>query len=347
MEVTLRQLAEWVDGEIDGDATVCVRAARSLQEAGPTDITFAADERHVLELHHSPAAAALIPRHAPKANKPSIRVHDPLAAFVTIFEKFKPPPPKETWGIHPTAVVDPTAQLGERVRIGPYAVIGPETSIGAGSVLHPGVVVGARCRLGEDVVLHPHVVLYDGTILGNGVVIHAHSVIGADGFGYRCIDGQHVKIPQLGHVEIEDDVEIGACTTIDRGTFGATRIGQGSKIDNLVQIGHNCRVGRHNIIVSQVGIAGSSTTGDQVIIAGQAGIRDHVTIGPRAVIGPQAGVSKDIPAEEWVLGSPAIPEREFKVMMAALAKLPELRRIVKKLEKCVDGVRGETDQPQG
>jgi UDP-3-O-[3-hydroxymyristoyl] glucosamine N-acyltransferase len=206
------------------------------------------------------------------------------------------------------------------------------------------VVVGAKCRLGEEVVLHPHVVLYEGTIVGHGVVIHANSVIGADGFGYRCNDGQHVKVPQLGHVEIEDDVEIGACTTIDRGTFGATRIGQGTKIDNLVQIGHNCRIGKHNIIVAQAGVAGSSTTGDQVIIAGQAGIRDHVKIGARAVVGPQSGVSKDIPEGQWVLGSPAIPEHEFKLVLAAMFKLPEMRQALRRLEKLVDGARQDANQ---
>ena len=339
MEVTLRQVAEWVEGQIEGDEAVCIQAARSLRDAGPRDITFAADEKHVLELHHCPAAAAVVPRNGPKPNKPCIRVHDPLAAFVTIFERLKPKVPAVEVGIHPTAIIHSTATVAKDVCIGPHVVIGPAVGIGAGTVLHAGVVIGAGCRIGEDVVLHPHVVLYEGTIVGNGVIIHANSVIGADGFGYRCLDGQHVKVPQLGHVEIEDDVEIGACTTIDRGTFGATRIGQGSKIDNLVQIGHNCRIGRHNIVVAQAGIAGSSTTGDQVIIAGQAGSRDHVTIGSRAVVGPQAGVSKDIPPDEWVLGTPAMPEREFKLIVAALAKLPEMRQVIRKLEKVLEGAR--------
>jgi UDP-3-O-[3-hydroxymyristoyl] glucosamine N-acyltransferase len=344
VEVTLQQLAEWVDGEIDGNAEISIQSARSLTDAGPTDITFAADERHILELHHSPAAAALIPRDSPKPNKPCIRVHDPLAAFVKIFERLQPATRAVDPGIHPTAVIHPTARLGEKVSIAAYVVVGPEAIIGDACILHPGVVVGAKCRLGEEVVLHPHVVLYEGTIVGHGVVIHANSVIGADGFGYRCNDGQHVKVPQLGHVEIEDDVEIGACTTIDRGTFGATRIGQGTKIDNLVQIGHNCRIGKHNIIVAQAGVAGSSTTGDQVIIAGQAGIRDHVKIGARAVVGPQSGVSKDIPEGQWVLGSPAIPEHEFKLVLAAMFKLPEMRQALRRLEKLVDGARQDANQ---
>src|SRR5205807_3439123 len=165
----------------------------------------------------------------------------------------------------------------------PFAAVGEGTVVGARCRLHSGAVVGRHCRLGDDVVLYPNAVLYDGTVLGSRVIIHANAVIGADGFGYRLQNGRHVKVPQLGHVELGDDVEIGACTTIDRGTFQATRIGAGTKIDNLVQIGHNCKIGRHNLLVSQMGIAGSSTTGDYVVMAGQVGIADHIHIGDRAV----------------------------------------------------------------
>src|SRR5205807_1025225 len=182
--------------------------------------------------------------------------------------------------------------------------------LGARCQVHPGAVLGRHCRLGDDVVVYPNAVLYDGTVLGSRVIIHANAVLGADGFGYRQQSGKHVKVPQLGHVEIADDVEIGACSTIDRGTFDATRVGEGTKIDNLVQIGHNCQIGRHNLLVSQVGIAGSSSTGDYVVAAGQAGIVDHVHIGQGAVIGGQSGVSKNVPAGQRVLGAPARPERE-------------------------------------
>jgi UDP-3-O-[3-hydroxymyristoyl] glucosamine N-acyltransferase len=181
--------------------------------------------------------------------------------------------------------------------------------------------------------LFPNVVLYDGTVLGNRVMIHANSVLGADGFGYRLHDGRHIKVPQLGNVEIGDDVEIGACTTIDRGTFQATRIGAGTKIDNLVQIAHNCSVGRHNLLVSQMGMAGSSTTGDYVIVAGQVGIVGHVRIGHRAVIGAQAGVTKDVPADQQMLGSPATPVREQKRILVTLEKLPEIRRDLRRIKQ--------------
>jgi UDP-3-O-[3-hydroxymyristoyl] glucosamine N-acyltransferase len=181
------------------------------------------------------------------------------------------------------------------------------------------------------VTLYPGAVLYDGTVLGDRVVVHAHAVLGADGFGYRFQDGRHVKVPQLGHVEVGDDVEIGAGTTIDRGTFQATRIGAGTKIDNLVQIGHNCRIGRHNVLVSQVGIAGSCTSGDYVVLAGQVGVADHIHLGDRAVIGARAGVTKDVPAGQRMLGAPATPEREQKRIMMTLEKLPELRRDLRRV----------------
>src|SRR5262249_39630644 len=182
-----------------------------------------------------------------------------------------------THGLDPLASVHPTARLGEGCELWPFAVVGENTVLGKRCTVHSGAVIGRNCRLGDDVVLHAHVVLYDDTVLGNRVVLHANTVIGADGFGYRLQNGQHVKVPQLGHVEIEDDVEIGACTTVDRGTFQATRIGIGTKIDNLVMVGHNCQIGPHNLFISQVGIAGSSTTGAYVVVAGQAGCVHHVT----------------------------------------------------------------------
>jgi UDP-3-O-[3-hydroxymyristoyl] glucosamine N-acyltransferase len=223
--------------------------------------------------------------------------------------------------------------VGPEASVFPFAVVGEGSVVGARCRLHSGAVVGRHCRLGDDVILYPNAVLYDDTVLGNRVIVHANVVLGADGFGYRLHDGRHVKVPQLGHVEIADDVEVGACTTIDRATFQATRVGEGTKIDNLVQIGHNCRLGRHNLIVSQVGIAGSSSTGDYVVLAGQAGIVGHIHIGDAAVIGAQAGVTKDVPAGQRMLGSPATPEREQKRVLASLEKLPDLRRDVWRIKQ--------------
>jgi len=231
------------------------------------------------------------------------------------------------------AAVHYSVQLGPDVSIHPFACIGEGTVIGARGRIYPGCVVGRFCRLGDDVTLYPNAVLYDGTILGHRVTVHANAVLGADGFGYRQQGGRHIKVPQLGHVEVGDDVEVGACTTIDRGTFQPTRIGEGTKIDNLVMVAHNCRIGRHNLLVSQMGIAGSSSTGDYVIVAGQVGIVDHVHVGDRAIIGAGSGVPQDVPAGECVLGAPARPAREQKRILLTLDKLPEMRRDLERVKK--------------
>lgn len=333
MNVTLRLLAEWVDGEIDGDGDLAIADARPVGDARPGDITFAADDRHLEQFHHGPAAAAFVPLGTSAGRKPVILVRDPLAAFAAAFRRFRPATATGEVGVHPSAAVHPSALLGRDVAVGPFVAVGAGSIIGPRTCLAAGVVIGANCRLGSDVVLHPHVVLYDGTHLGDRVVIHAHSVIGADGFGYRRVDGRHVKVPQLGHVEIGDDVEIGACTTIDRGTFGPTTIGDGTKIDNLVQVGHNCRIGRHNLLIAQAGIAGSCTSGEGVIVAGQAGVRDHVHLGDGAILGPQTGVSKCVATNQHVMGTPAVPLRDWKLAAALSAKLPHMRKTLRRVAK--------------
>jgi UDP-3-O-[3-hydroxymyristoyl] glucosamine N-acyltransferase len=331
--VTLRHLAELVNGEVEGDADTLIQAARPLGEAGVGDITFIESDRLVATLHASAATAVVVPVGTPVNGRPVIRVADPLAAFVTIVRhlhgRAEPPP----HGIDPRAGVHPTASLGPDPSVYPFAVVGEGSAVGARCRIHSGAVVGRFCRLGDDVTLYPNVVLYDGTVLGHRTIVHANSVLGADGFGYRLQSDRHVKVPQLGHVEVGDDVEIGACSTIDRGTFRATRVGSGTKIDNLVQVGHNCQVGRHNLFVSQVGMAGSSSTGDYVIIAGQVGIVGHVHIGDRAMIGAQAGVTKDVPAGQQMLGSPATPVREQKRVLVSLEKLPEIRRDLRRIKQ--------------
>jgi UDP-3-O-[3-hydroxymyristoyl] glucosamine N-acyltransferase len=233
--------------------------------------------------------------------------------------------------VDPRAFVHPTAQIGEAASIHPFAVVGEGSVLGARCTIHSGAVVGKHCKLGDDVTLYPNAVLYDDCIVGDRVIIHASAVIGADGFGYRQNGGRHVKVPQLGRVEIAADVEIGACTTIDRGTFEATRIGEGTKIDNLVQVAHNCQIGKHNLFISQMGIAGSSSTDDYVVIAGQVGVTDHVHIGAGAIIGAKAGVTKDVPAGQRTLGAPATPEREQKRILMSLEKLPEMRKELRRI----------------
>ncbi|HZU35303.1 MAG TPA: UDP-3-O-(3-hydroxymyristoyl)glucosamine N-acyltransferase [Gemmataceae bacterium] len=328
MSVTARQLAALVQGELIGDGDTPVVAARSLCEARAGDVTFIEHAKHFADCH---ASVAVVPAGVTANGIVLIGVADPLAAFVLIVKHLQGWTEAPVHGIDPRASVHPTAQIGPDASVHAFAVVGEGTVIGARCRLHSGAIVGDRCRLGDDVVLHANAVLYDGTILGNRVIIHGNAVLGADGFGYRAQQGRHVKVPQLGHVEVGDDVEIGACTTIDRGTFQATRIGEGTKIDNLVQIGHNCRIGAHNLIVSQAGIAGSSSTGDHVIIAGQVGIVDHVHIGAQSVIGAQAGVTNDVPTGQHMLGSPATPLREQRRILMSLEKLPEIRRDLRRV----------------
>jgi UDP-3-O-[3-hydroxymyristoyl] glucosamine N-acyltransferase len=332
MTSTVRELAALVGGEVHGDSDLPITAARPLSEASRGHITFADHERHYTELHTCAASAAVVAPDVAPNGKALIRVADPLAAFVTIARHLHDRPEPPPHGIDPLAGVHPTATIGPEASIHAFAAVGPGCTIGARCRLYSGVVLGSNCRLGDDVTLHPHAVLYDDTVLGHRVIVHANAVLGADGFGYRFRDGRHVKVPQLGSVEVGDDVEIGAGTTIDRGTFGATRIGAGTKIDNLVMIGHNCQVGRHNILVSQMGMAGSSGTGDGVVIAGQVGVVDHVHIGDGCVIGGQAAVTKDVPPGQRMLGSPATPEREQKRILMSLMGLPDLRKRVRAVE---------------
>jgi UDP-3-O-[3-hydroxymyristoyl] glucosamine N-acyltransferase len=343
VNVSVRQVAEWVHGEVVGDGDVAVTAARPLSEAGPGDITYVDGSRNLPSLYTSGASAAVVPLTVPANGKPLIRVADPLAAFAAIVLQFRGHPSDHSdpavGRIDPSACIDPTAVLGSEVTIGPYAVVAEGAVIGARCRLHAGANVGSHCRLGDEVTLYPHVVVYADCVLGNRVVIHANAVIGADGFGYRTRNGRHEKVPQVGRVEIGDDVEIGAGTTIDRATFGATRIGEGTKIDNLVQIGHNCQIGRHNLLAAQVGIAGSCTTGDYVVMAGQVGVADHLTVGDRVVIAAQSGVTKSMPAGSRLIGFPAGPYEEKMRAFACLEKLPDLRKDLHRIKKAL-GLEG-------
>ncbi|MBY0513349.1 MAG: UDP-3-O-(3-hydroxymyristoyl)glucosamine N-acyltransferase [Gemmataceae bacterium] len=333
MTVTVRQLAEWVSGEVLGNAEQLISNARALGEAGPGDITFVADDRHLAAWHECRASAAVVPPSVAVNGRPVIRVSDPLMAFAVIVRNLRERPTTTTPSIDPSAHVHPGVKLGPGVRVGPMAVVGEGTEIEANSIVHAGAVIGRACTLGCDVVIHPRVVIYDDCRLGDRVVVHANAVLGADGFGYRFQNGRHEKVPQLGWVEVEADVEIGACTTIDRGTFGPTRIGTGTKIDNLVMIGHNCQIGRHNVLAGQVGIAGSCVTGDYVVMAGQVGVADHLTVGERAVIGAQSGVMKDVPPNVTFLGYPAKPVIDQKRQYVLLERLPELRQDVKRIKE--------------
>jgi UDP-3-O-[3-hydroxymyristoyl] glucosamine N-acyltransferase len=329
---SVQEIAGWIGGTVEGDASIEIQHARALAEAGPNDLTFVESEKNQKSWTESKAGAAIVGPKVAAGGRTVVRTDEPLAAFLQIALKFRGPrdPVRR---IDPSASIHPSAILGPNASVGPFAVVGEGTRIGANVTLHPGATVGRFCQLGDDVTIHPRAVLYDDCTVGHRTIIHANAVIGADGFGYRQAGGAHVKIPQIGSVELGNDVEIGACTTVDRGTFGPTRIGDGTKIDNLVMISHNCQVGRHNILVSQAGIAGSSSTGDYVILAGQVGVANGLHIGEQSIVGAQCGIIQDVPPKSRLLGSPAMPGNEYMRCVANWARIPELRKDVKAIKK--------------
>jgi len=336
MIITLREIADLIGGQLTGDGNLQISGAETIRDVRPGEITLADKPKLAIALASSTASAVIVPETFPPVAIPYITVSDVHRSFAKIVAFFHPPRKQRNIGISPQAYVSPTAKIGLDVNIHPLASIGDDVEVGDGATIFPGVQVMAGCKIGENVTLFPNVVLYENTVVGPRTTIHSGSIIGAHGFGYETINGRHVLSAQLGNVEIGADVEIGACTTIDRGTYGPTVIGEGTKIDNQVMIAHNCRIGRHNILCSHVGIAGSCVTGDYVVLAGQVGIKDHVNIGDRAIVGAQSGVMCDIPSAAHYLGSPAMPERDQMHVYATQARLPEMRKQLKALQRTVD-----------
>lgn len=335
MNTTIQEIADLVGGSAaPGSGALPITGAASVAEAAEGQVTFFGNARYLPALKRTRATAALVPldfsEDIPAA---LIRVENPSLAFALILEKFAPAPVEYPPGIHPTAVLAEGVAVGENVSIQPYAVIERGARIGAGSIIGAHSFIGQNAVLGENCRLHPHVTLREGTVLGARVVIHSGTVIGSDGFGYEFSSGRHVKIPQIGIVQIDDDVEIGANVAIDRARFGRTWIQAGTKIDNLVQIAHNVSIGRHCILVSQVGVSGSSRLGDYVTLAGQVGLVGHIEIGDQAIVGAKSGVSKNIPARQTWFGIPAMPIHESKQRLAYINRLEKLYARVKKLEE--------------
>jgi UDP-3-O-[3-hydroxymyristoyl] glucosamine N-acyltransferase len=330
---TLQELAQACGGKLIGDPNAEVTGVASLSEAGPNDITFFADPRYAVQLQKTRAAAVFVPLDfAGSIQAAHIHVSNPSRAFEQIVLKLAPKPVVFAAGTHPSAVIDPSAQLGNRVSIQPHAVIEAGAQIGDNSVIGAGSYVGHESVIGESCLIYPNVTIRERTKIGARVIIHSGAVIGADGFGFEIVEGRYQKIPQIGIVQIDDDVEIGANTTIDRARFGRTWIQNGVKIDNLVQIAHNVIVGKNSIIAAQTGISGSTRVGENVKMAGQVGVIGHLTIGDDTVIAAQSGISKDLPGGAW-FGSPAVPLAEAKRQIALIHRLGKLLDRIKAIEK--------------
>jgi UDP-3-O-[3-hydroxymyristoyl] glucosamine N-acyltransferase len=346
MATTLGEIAALVDGRIvSGDAGLVIVSAATLETSSPADVTLLDSRDKVHLLAKSVAAAVIVPAGTGPLDRPTIEVPDVHAAFAAVIMKLRPPRVAARQGVSSQAAVDCTVRLAEDVEIHPFATVGPDCEIGAGVTIHSGARLLPGCRVGPGTTVFPNAVLYENTVVGARCIIHANAVLGAYGFGYKSTEGRYVLSAQLGNVELGDDVEIGAGTTIDRGTYGPTRIGNGTKIDNLVMIAHNCRLGQHNMICSQVGVAGSTSTGDWVVMAGQVGVRDHVHIGDKAVLGARSGVSCDIDAGKTVLGEPAIDLRDRKLQLATISKLPEMRKELKQLASRLDALERVPSKP--
>lgn len=337
MKATLAELAALVGGEVLGDPSIEITGISSPELAGSRDITFIVNARHEPRLQATQAAAVMVPEARLGGGLPKIVVPGVYLAYARVAALLHPSKP-EGRGVAPDAWVHPEARVGEDVTVYPFVWIGRGARIGDRVTLYPMVCVGEGCEIGEDSVLYPGVVVYPGCSLGRRVVIHAGTVIGSDGFGYARDGSRCVKIPQLGTVRIEDDVEIGANAAVDRASFGTTWIQRGVKMDNLVQVGHNVTVGEDAVLAGQVGLAGSVQVGRAVVLAGQVGVANHVRIGEGAMVGSKSGVAQDVPPGGLVSGIPAIPHRIWLRSSHAFSRLPELVRKVRALERRVESL---------
>ncbi len=344
MSHTASQIAEQLQGELLGDGSVQLTGFAPANCARSGDLTFAETEAYFTLAEHSQASAILVVGPFTSPDKVVIRVTNARIAVARILPIFFPQT-QPCQGVHPNAVIDPSAQVDPTAHIGPHCVVGARVRLGARSVLMGGNHLGEDCTVGEDVCLFPNVVIYAQSQIGNRVVIHAGTVIGSDGYGYVLDGGRHRKVLQLGKVIVQDDVEIGANTAIDRGALGATVIGQGTKIDNLVHVAHNVVLGKHCIITGQVGFAGSTSLGDYCVVAAQSGIADHLKIGNQVTIGAKSGVMRDIPDGGKVLGIPAVPDKQAKRQIIAGQHLPEVLHRLRALEKQVEQLRAQVETP--
>lgn len=331
MKKTVKELAQFLGGAVIGDENREISDVKGLAEAGSDDISFAVEPytEYLPQVH---AGAVITEKEYPAGDNTLVLVENPRLAFSKLLELFHPRQSVEQ-GIHSTAVVDESAKIGENTAVMAYAVIGKNVNIGAGSVIYPYVFIGDNVTIGVNAAIYPGAVIMENTVMGDNAVIRAHAVIGGEGFGFATKDGRHTRIPQIGNVTIGDDVEIGACTTIDNGTLGSTKVGRGTKIDNLVHLGHNVEIGEDCFVIAQTGIAGSTKVGNHVTFAGQTGCTGHITIGDNVTFAGKSGIVGNVASNTINAGFPARPHIEWSRTQVYIKKLPDLAKTVKALEK--------------
>lgn len=341
---TLKELAQIVGGEIAGDESVVIGKAAEIEDAGEGDIAFIANPKYIDRISTTKASAIIASPDIKVPGKNFLYVKNPYLAFAKVLAIFKPSTTSYK-GIHPGAHIHQTAVIGSSVSLYPHVYIEQDAKIGDRVALYPGVYIGKGAQVGDDTILYSNVSVREGCFIGKRVIIHCSSVIGSDGFGYAKDGTRYHKIPQVGIVRVEDDVEIGACVTIDRATLGETVIGRGTKIDNLVQIAHNVAIGEDSIIVAQVGISGSTKIGKRVTLAGQVGVVGHIEIADDVMIGAQSGVTNNVASKDVLSGTPAIPHKEWLKAATIFAKLPEMRKMLMELEKRVKELEEKDREP--
>ena len=336
MKKTLKEIASYVGGNVQGDENVVVKGISGIKEAQEGDITFVANVKYFSLIEKTNATAVIAPREVKAPGRNLILVDNPSLAFAQVASLVVGEQGHHVQGIHPTAIIAQDAKIGKNVRIGAYTVIEAKAVIGDETIIYSNCFIGHETILGTKCLIYPNVVIRERLTIGNNVIVHSGTVIGADGFGFADVEGVHHKIPQIGTVIIEDDVEIGANVTIDRARFEKTFIGKGTKIDNLVQVAHNVIIGRNCIIVAQTGISGSVDVKDGAILAGQSGIAGHLTIGEGAIVAAQAGVTKSVPPKTMVSGYPAKPHETAKKVNAALQRLPDYVKKINDLKHRIE-----------
>jgi len=345
MQKTLSEIAKFIGGEVVGNADIVITGICGIKEAQKGDITFLANPKYLPFIDKTNASAIITSREIERASKPIIRTEDPSLAFAKIVSFIAPEAEiKHHVGIHPTAILGKNVSLGKDAAIGPYAVLGDHASIGDHTVIYSGCFIGHHAKIGNDGLIYPNVSIRENVSIGERVIIHSGTVIGSDGFGFVTAKGKHHKIPQLGTVIIEDDVEIGSNVTIDRARFDKTLICRGTKIDNLVHIAHNVIVGENSLIVAQAGISGSTVIGKGATLAGQAGLVGHISIGDNAIIAAQAGVTKSVPANTMVSGYPAREHSKALKVDACVQNLPKLYEAVAKLKKKIEELEAQLNK---